>query len=88
MDSLDTLENRDVLISAITWSVLQELPQTKGKESVNTHILDYHLNKIYTPYFEISYMKKRKIVFTNSALSGLLSGDKSVAQKITKTYLD
>ena len=88
MDSLDTLENREVLISAMTWSVLQELPQTKGKESVNTHILDYHLNKIYTPYFEISYMKKRKIVFTNSALSGLLSGDKSVAQRITKIYLD
>ena len=88
MDSLDSLENREVLDNAITCSVLQELPQTKGKESVNTHIHDYHLNKIYTPYFEISYLKKRKLVFTNEALSGLLSGDKMLAQKITKEYLD
>ena len=88
MDSLDSLDNREVLDNAITCSVLQELPQTKGKESVNTHIHDYHLNKIYTPYFEISYLKKRKLVFTNDALSGLLSGDKMLAQKITKEYLD
>ena len=32
--------------------------------------------------------KKRKLVFTNEALSGLLSGDKMLAQKITKEYLD
>lgn len=63
MDALDSLDHRDVLDCAITCSALQELPQTKGKEALNTHVLDYHLNKIYTPYFEISYFKKRKILF-------------------------
>lgn len=32
MDALDSLENREVLLCSITSSVLQELPQTKGKE--------------------------------------------------------
>ena len=88
MDALDSLDHRDVLDCAITCSALQELPQTKGKEALNTHVLDYHLNKIYTPYFEISYFKKRKIVFTNSQISDLLSGDKSKAEQVTKAYLD
>lgn len=61
MDALDSLDHRDVLDCAITCSALQELPQTKGKEALNTHVLDYHLNKIYTPYFEISYFKKGKL---------------------------
>ena len=88
MDALDSLDHRDVLDCAITCSALQELPQTKGKEALNTHVLDYHLNKIYTPYFEISYFKKRTIVFTNSQISDLLSGDKSKAEQVTKAYLD
>lgn len=88
MDALDSLEYRDALDCAIACSALQELPQTKGKEALNTHILDYHLNKIYAPYFEISYFKKRKIVFTNSQISNLLSGDKSKAEQVSKEYLD
>lgn len=88
MDALDSLEYRDALDCAIACSALQELPQTKGKEALNTHILDYHLNKIYAPYFEISYFKKRKIVFTNSQISDLLSGNKSKAEQVSKEYLD
>lgn len=88
IDSLDLLDRREILKSAITWSVLQELPQTKGKENVKTHIVDYHLNKIYAPYFEISCLKNRKIVFTNRELSTLLSGNKADAEDTAKAYLD
>ena len=88
IDSLDLLEKREVLNCAITCSVLQELPQTKGKESVKTHIVDYHLNKIYAPYFEISCLKNRKIVFTNKELSSLLGGNKVDAENTAKAYLE
>ena len=36
----------------------------------------------------LNYFKKRKIVFTNSQISDLLSGDKSKAEQVTKAYLD
>lgn len=88
MDALDKVDHRDALDCAVTCSALQELPQTKGKEALNTHVLDYHLNKIYTPYFEISYFKKRKIVFTNDQISDLISGDKSKAEQVCKAYLE
>ncbi len=82
---------RDVekyLSDAVTWLVLQKLPQTKSKESIRTDILDYHMNKIYTPYFEISYNKKRKIKLDVEQLEELFSSDVDIANKAARTFLD
>lgn len=76
------------LEDAVTCLVLQKLPQTKSKESLRTDILDYHLNKIYTPYFEISFKKKRKIKFDVNLLEQLLSSDIDIANRAAKNYLD
>lgn len=76
------------LNDAVTWMVLQKLPQTKSKETFRTDILDYHLNKIYTPYFEISYNKKRKIKLNIQELEKMFSGDISIANKASKAFLD
>lgn len=76
------------LNDAVTWLVLQKLPQTKSKESLRTNILDYHLNKIYTPYFEISFNKKRKIKLDVQILEQLLSADIDIANKAAHDFLD
>ena len=76
------------LSDAVTWLVLQRLPQTKSKESIRTDILDYHMNKIYTPYFEISYNKKRKIKLSVGQLKDLFSSDVIIANKAARVFLD
>lgn len=76
------------LNNAVTCLVLQKLPQTKSKENFRTDISDYHLNKIYAPYFEISYNKKRKVKLSVEQLEQLFSADVEVANKTAKTFLD
>lgn len=81
------LQEKEILNCAVLWMVLQELPQTKGKDSIKTNIVDYHLNKIYAPHFEISYNKNRKIEFSNEAVKDLLSGNVKIAESSTKRFL-
>lgn len=76
------------LSDAVTCLVLQKLPQTKSKKSLRTDILDYHLNKIYTPYFEISFNKKRKLKFDVHLLEQLFSSDIDIANRAARYYLD
>ena len=73
--------------SAVQWSVIQVTSSTKDKENLKTNIIDYHLNKIYAPYFEISCFRKRKINLTPTELEGLFAGVLSEAQKVVKEYL-
>lgn len=81
-------EVESYLNEAVTWLVLQRLPQTKSKESLRTDILDYHLNKIYTPYFDISFNKKRKIKLDQMQLEQLFSSDLDIANKSARVFLD
>lgn len=68
---------RDLLSAAMLWAVLQQHgpASTKDKDAEKkADAVDFHLNHIYCPYFEISYRQKRKIelsVAQVSALSGL-----------------
>lgn len=76
------------LNNAVTCLVLQKLPQTKSKENFRTDISDYHLNKIYAPYFEISFNKKRKIKLSVEQLEKLFSADFDVANTTARMFLD
>lgn len=72
---------RRVLNSAIMWAVLQERTPTKEKATeLPVEFVDYHLNHIYCPYFEISYRQKRKLFIKPDQLTTLLSGDERNAK--------
>jgi hypothetical protein len=71
---------REILNSAVMWTVLQEKPPTKDKEvDMKIEAVDYHLNHIYSPYFGISYRRKRKIVVTLDELKALSATDQTEA---------
>ncbi len=54
--------SRKIIASAIMWNVLQEGEPTKKKQSkLSPETVDYYLNKIYVPYFGISYRNQRKV---------------------------
>jgi len=83
-----TNEDKEVISSSIMWNVLQIREPTKKKhaeESLETR--DYYLNKIYTPYFNISYRDQRKVEFPIKIIDDLLSGNIEIARKARNLFL-
>ena len=78
---------RTMIASAIMWNVLQEGEATKKKQSVlSPETVDYFLNKIYVPYFGISYRNQRKISIDVELLDQLFSGNEATAKKAMKKF--
>lgn len=76
-----------LIASAIMWNVLQEGEPTKRKQSkLSPETVDYYLNKIYVPYFGISYRNQRKITIDVDILQKLLSGDEEIAKSGFRNY--
>lgn len=72
---------RKLLDSAIMCNVLQEGEPTKRKQSkLSPETVDYYLNKIYVPYFGISYRNQRKIQIEVGILEKLFSGNEDDAK--------
>ena len=85
---LSLSEKEKVLISsAIMWNVLQEGEPTKRKESkLSPETVDYYINRIYAPYFGISYRNQRKIQLEIGVLKMLMSGSELEARKGLKAF--
>ena len=75
-------QEKKLISSAIMWNVLQEGEPTKRKISkLSPETVDYYINRIYAPYFGISYMNQRKILINIDVLRKLMSGSESEAKK-------
>ena len=71
------------------WNVLQEGETTKKKQSkLSPETVDYYLNKIYVPYFGISYRNQRKIFISVEILNDLLAGDEKSASNGFKKFFE
>jgi hypothetical protein len=82
---------KEVLNSGLMWAVFQSRPLTKIKSKEQTRGLEYHLNHIYAPYFEISYRRKRRLDISIAEFNKLVDGNEAdasaVAQKLGKVKL-
>ena len=77
------------IASAIMWNVLQEGETTKKKQSVlSPETVDYYLNKIYVPYFGISYRNQRKIFLSVDILDNLFGGNEETAKKGFRAFFN
>lgn len=80
-------ETKKLISSSIMWNVLQEGEATKKKQSaLSPETIDYFFNKIYVPYFGISYRTQRKITISAEILELLFSGNESMAKKGFNKY--
>ncbi|AFM02259.1 hypothetical protein Desde_3996 [Desulfitobacterium dehalogenans ATCC 51507] len=78
---------KELIASAIMWNVLQEGEPTKRKQSkLSPETVDYYINKIYVPYFMISYRNQRKIQLDANILEQLFSGDDNKAKMGFRSY--
>lgn len=80
-------ESKAVLDSAIMWTVLQDEEASKDRDELPQNVYDFILNRIYCPYFQISYRKFHKLDIPPEFLDKLLSGNIEKAQEVTKHYI-
>lgn len=76
------------LSNAVLYSVLQKKQETKEKSNaINSNKWEFHLNHIYTPYFEISARKKRKLEIKSHIFEALISEEITVAEMAAKNLV-
>jgi hypothetical protein len=71
------------LLEAEKWSVLFLSRETKMK-TLGVIGSDYTLNPIFSPYFQISYRKKRSLHFNTSQLLQMFEGDQQVRDALVR----
>ncbi|MFC1999174.1 hypothetical protein ACFLXE_00260 [Chloroflexota bacterium] len=78
-----------MLDSAVMWSVLQEKPPTKSKQPVLSYEeVDYHLNRIYAPLFQISHRQKKKVFIPANTLNTMLEKPLRIGREAAKQLLE
>lgn len=84
-------EDYEFLIEAVKWSVLFEEPGTKDKDEVQLESLEYVLNPIYAPYFNITYRKRRRLELTSDEAVTLMRGSlddyRALAKRKSKAWM-
>ena len=86
--TMDTSELH-FLEEAKKYAILVEQLETKSKNLVGRDVVDYQLNPIYAPYFQISYRRKRKVELSIEQFASLIVGAEDdyrvLAQTLSRT---
>lgn len=81
-------EIRAVLQYGLMESSLYVENDTKNKSATDVMTKDYIPNKIYSPYFRISYRKKKKLILDASKLEVLVAGTEEDYKRMLNDYMD
>jgi hypothetical protein len=71
---------------AVKWSVLFEEKGTKKKDVAGAEGVEYVLNPIYSPYFHVSYRKRRKFDLSPSDIRTIIGGDYPSVTKLLRDF--
>lgn len=74
------------LAEAEKWSVLFTVKGTKKKSATEAEGVEYILNPIYSPYFHISYRKRRKLDLSPSDVRTIISGEYPAVRRLLKDF--
>jgi hypothetical protein len=69
---------------AVRFGILVEQQETKSKSGVGLDIVDYQLNPIYAPYFQISYRRKRKLEISVEQFHILIMGNETDYRELAR----
>jgi len=76
---------QDFIAEALRHGILVEQLETKSKSGVGQDIVDYQLNPIYAPYFQISYRRKRKLEISVEQFHMLIFGNENEYRELART---
>jgi len=74
----------DFIAEALRYGILVEQLETKSKSGVGQDIVDYQLNPIYAPYFQISYRRKRKLEISVEQFHTLVMGNENEYKELAR----
>ena len=81
-------ETRTFLKNSELYSVLQKKEETKDKSfSIDSNNIEYHLNHIYAPYFQISPRKIRSLKIDPHILETIINGESSKANEAANSLI-
>lgn len=69
---------------ALRYGILVEQLETKSKSGIGQDIVDYQLNPIYAPYFQISYRRKRKLEMSVEQFHMLILGNENEYRELAR----
>lgn len=76
----------DFIAEALRFGILVEQLETKSKSGVGQDIVDYQLNPIYAPYFQISYRRKRKLEISVEQFHMLILGNEDEYRDLARGF--
>jgi hypothetical protein len=79
-------DERRFISELLRYAIVFEQLETKTKSSVGQDIMDYQLNPIYAPYFQISYRRKRKIEVSVEEFHTLAMGTEGEFRELAKSF--
>lgn len=77
-------EEHAFIAEALRFGILVEQQETKSKSGVGLDIVDYQLNPIYAPYFQISYRRKRKLEISVEQFHMLIMGNETDYRELAR----
>lgn len=77
-------EELEFIAEALRYGILVEQLETKSKSGVGQDIVDYQLNPIYAPYFQISYRRKRKLEISVEQFHTLVMGNENEYKELAR----
>lgn len=82
-----SLEDNFFISEALKNHILIENIETKTKSTNKFDLIDYQINPIYAPYFNISYRRKRKIELSVTEFKVLYQGSEDEVNELVKKLI-
>ena len=76
----------DFITEALRFGIIFEQLETKSKSGVGQDIVDYQLNPIYAPHFQISYRRKRKLEMSVEQFHMLIMGNENDYRDLVRGF--
>ncbi len=80
-------EAKKVFDEALSYSCLQKKPPMAPKDSYETKKDDFLINRVFAPYFKISYRVRGRTYISASQISSLITGDIEKKKKTRKEII-